>query len=314
MPRHLTDEGDKAASCPGNVEEIENASCELELMEEGRLFGKYVIGQLIGKGAFGSVSECQVKGRSKKYAVKVHSHAHSEMLKHEREIYVSLGRSTCYPTLVDFVVTDAASFLIMELLDGSMGSMERQNSRRILLCGLDVLSAIRHMHSIGFVHRDLKPDNFMIRKGKGSGYTVVLGDFGLATSYIQPSGLHVPIRKTSGVGTLRYASVNVGRGIIPSRRDDIEALAYSLLELYIARLPWSGISVSSQQTRAGKVSDIKASTNFFALSAPSEIGSLVKYSRLLGYEEEPDYEYISDMIRGRLAMEKRRPPQSDLKF
>lgn len=278
-----------------------------ESPHKGAIVCDFVLERELGRGAFGVVFECRHQGKRERLAVKVHEGENTAMLRHEAEIYAELRKHRAFPRFVRIVEHADAAFLFMELLDGTVNDFTSLNSRRILLCGMDIAGALAHLHSLGYVHRDVKPDNFMVRKGKGTGYAVVLGDFGLTTSFLEDCKGHVPERRTSGVGTIRYASVRVGRGTLPSRRDDIESLAYSLVELYIGSLPWCGIPVPKNETRAAAVSKVKEDTDFYRIGAPPELGCLIEYTRSLQYEEAPDYDYVTSMLRGRLEMEKRRP-------
>ncbi len=66
---------------------------------------------------------------------------------------------------------------------------------------------------------------------------IYLIDFGLARSYLQPNGRHIKNERAkprSGkTGTARYASINVHKGRKHTRRDDLESLAYCLIELAV---------------------------------------------------------------------------------
>ena len=70
------------------------------------------------------------------------------------------------------------------------------------------------MHSRHFLHRDIKPDNFLIGIGKKQHYVYVI-DFGLAKRFRDPkTGEHIPYRDGKNLtGTARYASVNTHLGI-----------------------------------------------------------------------------------------------------
>ena len=68
--------------------------------------------------------------------------------------------------------------------------------------------------TIGFNHRDMKPDNFLVGHGKKSNIIYVI-DFGLAKRYRDPkTGEHIPYKDNKSLtGTARYASVNAHLGI-----------------------------------------------------------------------------------------------------
>ena len=89
------------------------------------------------------------------------------------------------------------------------------------------------------MHRDIKPDNFLIGP-KRSKSTVYLIDYGLVKAYINSkTGEHIKFRKDKGLtGTIRYSSVHTHMGQESSRRDDLEAILYVAIYLKNGVLPW----------------------------------------------------------------------------
>ena len=94
--------------------------------------------------------------------------------------------------------------------------------------GSQVLAVLKNLHSIGYLHRDVKPQNIMLDQNEKAH----LIDYGIAMPFRTPKGDHVPKVKTSfNEGTFSFYSQNQTRGYVPSRRDDIESLLYTMLFL-----------------------------------------------------------------------------------
>ena len=108
-----------------------------------------------------------------------------------------------------------------------------------LMLFMQILERLEFMHHKGIIHRDIKPDNFLIGIGKKQHYVYVI-DFGLAKRFRDPkTGEHIPYRDGKNLtGTARYASVNTHLGIEQARRDDLESLGYVLLYFIKGQLPW----------------------------------------------------------------------------
>ena len=88
------------------------------------------------------------------------------------------------------------------------------------------------MHSKCFIHRDVKPDNFLMGLNQNS-KTLYVVDFGLAKRYYDTAtGKHIDYRDDKALtGTARYASIHSHNGEELSRRDDFEAIGYVLIYL-----------------------------------------------------------------------------------
>lgn len=105
-----------------------------------------------------------------------------------------------------------------------------------------MIRRIEHLHACHYIHRDIKPDNFLIGLRNHQNILFMI-DFGLAKLY-RDGVTHYHISYKEGkslTGTARYASINAHRGIEQSRRDDLEAIGYVLLYFLRGYLPWQGI-------------------------------------------------------------------------
>jgi len=77
-----------------------------------------------------------------------------------------------------------------------------------------MITRIEFFHNNHFIHRDMKPDNFLVGVGKKANLIYAI-DFGLAKRYREPkTGEHIPYKDNKSLtGTARYASVNAHLGI-----------------------------------------------------------------------------------------------------
>jgi len=108
-----------------------------------------------------------------------------------------------------------------------------------LLLTIQMFQRIRVFHDKDLLHRDIKPDNFLIgsEHKKDTLYAV---DYGLVKAFrYGTTKEHIMFRKDKGVtGTVRYASINTHMGYEASRRDDLESIMYVAIYLFNGFLPW----------------------------------------------------------------------------
>ena len=134
------------------------------------------------------------------------------------------------------------------------------------------------MHNYCFLHRDIKPDNFLIGLGPKCN-TIYCIDFGLSKRYKNPrTNEHIPYKDNKMLtGTIRYASINTHLGIEQSRRDDLESLGYVLIFCLKGILPWQGLKISKNKDKFEKIVEVKLCTPLETLcnGIPSFLNSCI---------------------------------------
>ncbi|KAJ0939641.1 putative protein kinase CK1-CK1-Pl family [Helianthus annuus] len=106
---------------------------------------------------------------------------------------------------------------------------------------VEALSILEQLHLRGFVHGDVKPENFLLgQPGTPNEKKLYLVDLGLGTHHLVINHVEYDQKPDVFRGTVRYASVHGHSGRTGSRRDDLESLAYTLIFLLRGKLPWQG--------------------------------------------------------------------------
>lgn len=101
---------------------------------------------------------------------------------------------------------------------------------------LQMLDAFEYIHGCTYVHADLKGANMLLGVGKAGAAQAYLVDFGLASHYTTAAEFK-PDPKKMHNGTIEYTSRDAHCGV-PTRRGDLEILAYNLVHWSGAALPW----------------------------------------------------------------------------
>jgi len=151
-----------------------------------------------------------------------------------------------------------------------------------------------------YIHRDIKPDNFLVGIGNRANQVFMI-DFGLAKRYRNDRTLqHIPYRDGKDLtGTARYASLNSHLGLEPSRRDDLEAIGYVLVYFSTGGLPWQKLKASRKKNKDAKILEKKLSISVNALCSglPTEVADFLSYCRGLRFEDRPDYSYLRRQLK-----------------
>jgi len=190
----------------------------------------------------------------------------------------------------------------MECLGQSLSDLYCQTNKQftlktVLMIGYQMIDRLAELHSVGIVHRDIKPGNFVMGKGENS-HIVYLLDFGLSHSFRDPkTNEHIPYQENVPFrGTHRYASINAHQRKEQSRRDDLEALGYVLI-YFMKGLPWANLTCDRKERRK-VIGDAKAKTSRESLTEglPREFARYLEISQNLEFAEDPDYEGLKKLF------------------
>ena len=195
--------------------------------------------------------------------------------------------------------------MVIDLLGKSLEDLFNDTARRfslktVLMLADMLLCRLEICHTKCYIHRDIKPDNFLMGRGSRRHMVYVI-DFGLAKLFRDPrTHRHIPYREGKNLtGTARYASINTHMGIEQSRRDDLESLGYVLMYFLRGSLPWQGLKAYTKKQKYEKILErkISTSTEMLCKGFPPEFRSYFEHVRALRFDDRPDYDYMKRLFR-----------------
>jgi len=262
---------------------------------------KYEIIEKIGEGTFGKVFNGKNIRSGENIAIKIQYKDIEKVLKHEAKIYKYLKDISGIPNIRNYGTETGFNYLILDLLGPSLSDIEI-NSLQCIKYMIQSINIIETVHDIGIIHRDIKPDNFLLKNIDSS--ELYLIDFGLAKYYLLQNKTHMEERKDKKlIGTAKFSSLNVHNGIEPSRRDDLESLCYTFILLYSNSLPWNKIidenknNTLEREELYNKIKNIKEeSLEWLYNDIPGEFLIILLYCRKLKFNERPNYKYICALL------------------
>ena len=262
----------------------------------GKDLANYKIERLLGAGGMGEVYLARDRKLDRLTALKIlpwHFVADTDRLERFQREARALS-SLNHPNLITIYEVGEASglhFIAMEFVEGQTLSSRREklSLKEVLSIVAQVAEALAAAHQSGVVHRDIKPDNVMVRP---DGYVKVL-DFGLVKLTEVSPAQKDAVNTQLGVamGTLAYMSPEQAAGEAIDHRTDIWSLGVVLYELVTARRPFTG------ETRQATINSILSTEpnppTTIEPALPAELDLIV--NKALEKDRELRYQTASDL-------------------
>ena len=278
-------------------------------MNKKLLFNKFKTKKLIWKSQLSVVYEGINVKENEPVVIKFTKRKNLESFETEAYILFNL-KGFGIPKIIAFGKNNFYSILVEELLGLSIFKLWQFKKnidlkikiKNVCMIALQALDRIEYIHSKNYIHKDIKPSNFLI--GKKNDEIIYLIDFGFAIKYrSSKTGKHIKFHHLKCVdGTPLFLSINGVKGYEQSRKDDLESLGYMLIYLVFKSLPWiqacqnKDVSVKS---RMGNILKIKTSTSTEMLckGLPEEFSFFINYCKNLKFEEDPNYDYLRNLFK-----------------
>ena len=279
---------------------------------------KYEIIENIGEGTFGKVFKGKNIQSSEEIAIKIQHKDIANILKHEAKIYKHLRNINGIPHIRNYGSEQGFYYLILDLLGPSLFEHNIKPVKTIDFI-IESINIIEFVHNKGIVHRDIKPDNFLIAYNNEN--KLYLIDFGLSKYYLTTDQKHMEERKDRKlIGTAKYSSLNVHNGIEASRRDDMESLCYSFITIFGKELPWYKVIDEYKDENVNenaneivdnknilpelykKIKNYKEQSLEWMYDIPGEFLTMLLYCRKLEFAEKPNYNYIRGLFENLLKI------------
>ncbi|HEU4980415.1 MAG TPA: serine/threonine-protein kinase [Solirubrobacterales bacterium] len=213
-----------------------------EAMVGEHILGRFVIAERIGSGGFGTVYRAWDERLQRPVAIKVIDREHgAPRVTREAQAVARLTHRNI-ATLYELATDGERAYLVSELIEGetlrALGRRGELSDRLVARVGADAAAALAHAHRAGVVHRDVKPENILVREGARqrdpfSSGEAKLVDFGIA----RIAGERTLTATGAVVGTLAYMAPEQADGLRPGPSADVYSLALTLYECLCGEHP-----------------------------------------------------------------------------
>ncbi len=229
----------------------------MAVVEGERVLGRFTVGEKIGGGGHGTVHRAWDERLCRWVAVKSVEGENADRVMREAHAAARLNHPGIV-TLYELGSQNGSAYLVSELVEGpnlrELAAAGELSDRDLAELGAELCTALEHAHDCGVVHRDLKPDNVLVRparsrsvKGRAA-QRALLADFGIAALEDAPT-----LTATGQVvGTLAYMSPEQAGGEGAGTASDVYSLGLTLYELWAGFNPVTRLSPAATARAIGE--------------------------------------------------------------
>jgi len=268
---------------------------------------KYILLEKIGVGSFGSIYKGENIRTKEKVAIKIEDiRNETKLLKNESIIYTHLQKNNSnigIPQFKWFGKDELNYYMVITLFGDSLQTIKNEKQffslPFTLQIGIHILNILRNIHDCGLIHRDIKPDNFLLGLNDKRNQIHII-DFGFCKPFVKEDQ-HIQMKKTNNlIGSLTYASINAHNYDEQSRRDDLESLGYMLLYFYLGDLEWKHEIDCNILEKNRRIQKMKENV-IHNKKIPHSLLLYLNNVKSLTFEERPNYNMLIEMFMQELT-------------
>ena len=247
----------------------------------------YKLLEELGSGQFGVVYKGVNTITKEEVAIKIENKQKTKLLKREANIYLLLSKEEGFPRLKWYGSTNTVYYMVVDLLGVSLVELKKRSdeipSIVIKRLAKKMFKLVEVVHEYHLLHRDIKPENFLFDLLDYD--KIYLIDFGLSKSYMNTNNVHLKEDTIFNcIGTQDFVSLNVHNRKLPSRRDDLESVIYTIYYLLLPSDKWI------------KSDDEKEIQLFKESLKKGKLSKMLESVQSLSYFDKPNYNELIELV------------------